>query len=259
MARISKKALIGRNAQIAETAIIHDNVILGDDVEIGEYSIIGHPARGDWQGRRLSIGSRAKIRSHTVIYEGSDFGDDLSVGHSSMIREGVKAGANLQIGTMNDLEGDCVIGDWARFHSNVHISRGTEIGDLVWIFPYVVTTNDPIPPSGLQVGTVIGAGSAICTSSVVLPGARLGEGVLVGAMTRAGGEVPAGALVVGNPGRIVGSVRRLNHLQSGKQHPWMGHFSAGYPDSARARIAQLRKIVDAACDLLEASSPVSPG
>lgn len=253
MARISRHAAIGKNATIAETAIIHDNVVIGDDVEIGEYCIIGHRARGDWSGRPLRIGSRARIRSHAVVYEGSVFGDDLSVGHSSMVREGVHAGANLQIGTMNDLEGDCQIGDWVRFHSNVHISRGTQIGDLVWIFPYVVTTNDPIPPSGLQVGTVIGPGSAVCTSSVVLPGAKLGAGVFVGAMSRAGGEIPAAALVVGNPGRVAGSVRRLKHEPSGKRHPWMNHFSSAYPAEAQSRIAVLQTEVDAACDQLEAS------
>lgn len=254
MPRISPKARIGSGVDIAETAVVHDNVEIGDGSVIGDFCIIGHPARGEFAGRPLRLGPGALVRSHSVLYEGSVFGPGLMVGHSTMIREGVAAGVNLQIGSFNDIEGDCTIGDWVRFHSNVHVSRGTSIGDLVWIFPYTVTTNDPIPPSGLKVGVRIDSGAALCTGSIVLPGARVGEGALIGAMTRAQGEIPAGALVVGNPGKTVGSVRRLRHPETGKQHPWMRHFSPYYPEEAQPRIRELAARVEAACDVLDAAA-----
>ncbi|MBK8196760.1 MAG: hypothetical protein IPK75_00200 [Acidobacteria bacterium] len=252
MARISSKAKIGDNCRIAETAVVHENVELGSDCEVGEYCILGHPVAGKVSGQPLRIGRRAIIRSHTIMYEGSSFGDDLRVGHSSLVREGIVAGVNLQIGTLNDLEGDCAIGDWVRFHSNVHISRGTRVGDLVWVFPYVVTTNDPIPPSGLQVGCTLAAGSVVCTSSILLPGTHLGQGAFVGAMSRASGNVPAGALLVGNPGRVIGSVRRLVHAQTGKNHPWMTHHASAYPPEAQSRIKQILRDLEEACEQLEA-------
>jgi acetyltransferase-like isoleucine patch superfamily enzyme len=102
------------------------------------------------------------------------------------------------------LEGEAQIGSWVRFHSNVHLCRGSWVGDLVWIFPNAITTNDPIPPSGLCHGPRIGHGAAVCTGSVVLPRSIIGDGAFIGAMTRVGGEVPSGALVVGNPGQVVG-------------------------------------------------------
>ena len=240
---------------IAETAIIHDHVELGDNSSIGEYCIIGHPARGEASGKTLKIGAGANIRSHTIIYEGSEFGDQLSVGHSSILREGIKAGVNLQVGSMNDLEGMALIGDWVRFHSNVHVSRGTTIGDLVWIFPYVVTTNDPIPPSGLCEGVTLDAGSTVCTGSVVLPGTQVGVGAFIGAMTRAGGIIRAGALVIGNPAKMVGSVRRLKHVDSGKQHPWYTHHADAYPPKAQSRIAEILAEVETACDEIDSLSP----
>jgi UDP-3-O-[3-hydroxymyristoyl] glucosamine N-acyltransferase len=252
LGRISPKAQIGAGAQIAETAIIHDNVSIGVNCRIGEYCIIGHPASGPYEGRLLRIGDGAIIRSHTVVYEGSTFGPDLAIGHSSLIRAGVTAGTNLQIGSFNDIEGECDIGNWTRFHSNVHLSRGSWVGDLVWIFPYAVTTNDPIPPSGLKVGVTVEDAAVICTSAIVLPGAVVGLGAFVGAMSRAGGKIPPAALIVGNPGKIVGSIRKLRYAPTGQQHPWMSHHANAYPKAAQAKLGDLLTKLESACDQLEA-------
>lgn len=249
---ISEKASIGANVTLGAHVRIHDNVVLGDHCSIGDFCIIGHPAGGDYRGKPLVIGAGAVIRSHSVLYEGSTFGPDLRVGHTSLIREGVTAGRNFQIGSFNDLEGEAEVGDWVRFHSNVHIGRGAVIGDLVWIFPYAVLTNDPIPPSGLKEGVTLGAGSAVCTSAVVLPGTRVGRGAFIGAMTRARGDIPGGALVVGPEGAIVGTIRKLRHKPSGKQHPWMSHFATYYPAEAQERIAALHREVEADIVALEA-------
>jgi UDP-3-O-[3-hydroxymyristoyl] glucosamine N-acyltransferase len=249
---ISSKARIGANVTLGAHVRIHDNVVIGDNTSIGDFCIIGHPASGEYRGKPLVIGAGAVIRSHSVLYEGSTFGLDLRIGHTSLIREGIEAGKNFQVGSFNDLEGEAKIGDWVRFHSNVHIGRGALIDDFVWIFPYAVLTNDPIPPSGLKEGVTLGAGSAVCTSAVVLPGAVVGRGAFVAAMTRARGNIPAGALVVGGEGEIVGSIRKLKHKPSGKQHPWMSHFASYYPEEAQPRIAALHCLLEQDIDRLEA-------
>jgi len=227
-----------KNVKVASTAIIYPNVEIGEGSEIGHYCIIGHPATGEAAGKKLKIGKNAIVRSHTIIYEGSEFGDDLRVGHSTMIREGIKAGLNWQIGSFNDIEGDCEVGDYVRFHSNVHIGRGAKIGDLVWIFPYVVLTNDPIPPSGLKEGVSVESGAVICTSSVVLPGAHVGRGTFVAALTKAKGRMEDWHMYVGERCTDVGSVAKLFHKPSGKRHPWMQHFRS-YPEPAQKRIDAL--------------------
>jgi UDP-3-O-[3-hydroxymyristoyl] glucosamine N-acyltransferase len=256
---ISGKARIGRNVSLGANVRVHDNVVIGDNTVIGDFCVIGHPAGGEYKGKPLVIAEGSIIRSHSILYEGSTFGPDLRVGHSSLIREGVQAGENLQIGSFNDLEGETEIGNWVRLHSNVHIGRGAVIGDLVWIFPYVVLTNDPIPPSGLKEGVTLEAGSAVCTSAVVLPGTIVGRGAFVAAMTRARGRIPGGALVVGGDGQIVGSIRKLKHKASGKQHPWMTHFASYYPEKAQPVIAELHRLIEQDIAQLEANlgQPVS--
>jgi carbonic anhydrase/acetyltransferase-like protein (isoleucine patch superfamily) len=118
----------------------------------------------------------------------------------------------------------------------------------VWIFPYVVTTNDPIPPSGLCEAVTIGDGAVVCTSSIILPGYSLAVGAFVGALSRVSQDVPVGGLYVGNPGKLIGPVTRLRHKPSGKQHPWYGHHGDAYPEAAQNRIREIARIVENACD-----------
>src|SRR5262249_42641272 len=147
---------------------------IGDNAVIGSHCEIGVPTSLA-EGQPLIIGAGAQIRSHSVFYEGSTFGDNLVTGHRVTVRERTIAGADLQLGTLSDVQGDCEIGNYVRTHSNVHIGKHSKVGDFVWIFPYVVLTNDPHPPSNVQLGCEIGSYAALATMSVILPGVKVGE------------------------------------------------------------------------------------
>jgi acetyltransferase-like isoleucine patch superfamily enzyme len=255
MSMISPRARIGEGCRIAPSAVIHDHVTIGIGSVIEDFCIIGSPARDVSAGRDLVIGPGSHIRSHSILYEGSSFGPGLVTGHHCVLREGLVAGTGLQVGSYCDLEGDAQIGNWVRFHSSVHLGRGTRVGDLVWVFPYVVTNNDPAPPSGLNVGAELGDGCVVCTSSVVLPGARLGIGSFIGAMSRVSGDVPAAAVYSGNPAFMVGSLRLIRDIQDmhhkkrtkGQGTTWMGHYAQFYPPEAQTRIAEIQAAVEIAC------------
>jgi acetyltransferase-like isoleucine patch superfamily enzyme len=232
---ISPRAELGRNVEVGAFSIIEDNVIIGDSTRIGPYCYLGHPSPLA-RIPELRIGAESLIRSYSVFYAGSTFGDRLTTGHRVTIRENIQAGTNLQIGTLCDLQGLCQIGDYVRFHSNVHVGQLSTIGDFVWIFPYVVLTNDPHPPSSNLLGCVVEDFAAIATMSIVLPGARVGRGALVGAMTVVKGEVPGDTIVVGSPMKLVGSTSSIK-LKGGDQlaYPWRRHFHRGYPDDIVAQ------------------------
>lgn len=231
-------AKIGQNTIISETAIIHPNVEIGDNCVIEDFCIIGYPAPGNFKGKVLKIGDNSTIRSHSTLYEGSIFGEGLKVGHKTLIREGTNAGVNFQVGSLNDIEGEISVGKNVRFHSNVHVGKGAVIEDYVWIFPYVVLTNDPIPPSGLMEGVTLRKASIVCTQSVILPGVTVGKGAMVGAFSRISKNVPDCKIAVGGDGKIVGDIDRLRHKSSGKQHPWM-NFYRNYPDEYQAELDSL--------------------
>lgn len=147
------------------------------------------------------------------------------------MREKTQVGKNLQIGTLCDIQGHCTIGDYVRFHSNVYIGQHSKIGNYVWIFPYVVLTNDPHPPSHVMMGVTIEDFVAIATMSIVLPGVTVGRGALVGAHSSVAKNVEEDVVVAGSPAKYICATSKLK-LKDGSEsvaYPWRRHFHRGYP------------------------------
>lgn len=226
---ISPKAKIGANVEIGPNTIIYDNVEIGDNTIIGAFCEMG-VANYLSKGAPLIIGKNSNIRSHSIFYEGSTFEEGLMTGHRVTVRELVKAGKNLQIGTLSDLQGHCEIGDYVRFHSNVHIGQHSKIGNFVWIFPYVVLTNDPHPPSNTMLGVTVEDYALIATMSVILPGAVIAEGCLIGAHSSVKGKTEKHSIYVGSPAKSVGPTSRIKLEDGSDAYPWTKHFKRGYPE-----------------------------
>lgn len=228
---VSEKAKLGENVSVGAFSIIYDNVMIGSGSVIGSHCEIGVPTPLGL-GRQLIIGANSLVRSHSVFYEGSCFGDHLVTGHRVTVRELTEAGENLQIGTLGDIQGHCMIGDYVRFHSNVHIGQKSVVGNFVWIFPYVVLTNDPHPPSNTLIGCEVSDFAVIATMSVVLPGVKIASHTLVGAHSLVNRNVREGMVVSGNPAKEVCSVRdiKLKDGSGRSAYPWPRHFKRGYPE-----------------------------
>lgn len=228
---VSPIAVIGNNVSIGPYTIVHDDVIIGDGTKIESHCEIGYPSPLA-KGESLNIGPFSLIRSHSVFYTGSNFGERLVTGHRVTVREKTKAGKNLQIGTLGDIQGHCNIGDYVRFHSNVHIGQSSTVGNYVWIFPYVVLTNDPHPPSDVLQGVTIKDFAAIATMSVILPGVTVGEGALIAAHSSVSRDVAPDTVVGGSPAEFICESSKIKLKDgSGKSaYPWRQHFHRGYPE-----------------------------
>jgi acetyltransferase-like isoleucine patch superfamily enzyme len=162
---------------------------------------------------------------------GSVFGDGLSTGHNVVIREKTVAGNGLSVGTSGDIQGNCKIGNFVRMHSNVHVSKGSLIGDYVWLFPGVVLTNDPRPPSNQIMGTTIHDFAVVAVGVTVLPGVSVGKGALIAAGAVLTKDAEEDCLYAGNPARLKGSLIDLMPATPGSRdaYPWRYRFSRGYP------------------------------
>lgn len=236
---IDPTAEIGTNTQISSTARVYGNVQIGDGVRIDDFCVIGQPT-GSTGEPPLVIGDDAIIRSHTVLYEGSTFGSQLETGHHVIIRGGTRAGTNLRVGNHSDIEGHCEIGDFCRFHGYVHVGRGSTIGHFVWLFSLTTLTNDPLPPSEIELPVTVEDGAVVCVNTTILPGTRLGKGSYLAAGAHVEGNIPAGAVVTGSDGKVTSHVSLLANFEHGIRHPWMNHFERGYPTEAHARLLALR-------------------
>lgn len=231
MAVVSDEADLADDVEIGAFTLVHGNVRIGSGSVIGSHCSIGEPTELA-HGRPLDLGSSCLVRSHSVIYAGSTFGDGLETGHHVSIREGITAGVNLRVGTLADLQGDTTFGRYVRLHSNVHIGKGSVLGDFVWIFPYTVLTNDPHPPSDVAfAGATIEEFAVVTTMVCIAPGVRVGARSLVAASSMVTRDVPPDTVVRGSPARPVGPTSDVR-LRDGSKipaYPWTAHFHRGYP------------------------------
>ncbi|HET8804249.1 MAG TPA: DapH/DapD/GlmU-related protein [Aequorivita sp.] len=232
---ISPKSKIGKNVKIGDNSIIYDNVQIGDDSVICNDCVIGEPIsdyykNGDYENSPTIIGAASLIRSHCLLYSGSSFGENFSTGHRVTIREQTKFGKNCRVGTLSDIQGFSSFGDYCWLHSNVHIGQRSTIGNFVFIYPYVIFTNDPHPPSNICIGPTVGDYSQIAVYSVLLPGVRVGLNCLIGAGSIVGKDIEDFKLAMGNPAKPVKDVRDLKSKDDGRSHyPWPNNFERGMP------------------------------
>ena len=240
-AEIKPGVIIGNNVRIEKDCyidygcIIRDNVYIKEGTYVGARCILGEYL-ADFFGERvnkvhsLTIGAKSLIRSETIIYGDTTIGENFQTGHRVTILEGSEIGKNVRIGTLSDIQGECSIGNYVNLHSNVHIGQKSIIKDYVWIFPYVILTNDPTPPSEILTGVTVESFAIIATSAVILPGIKINEDALVGAGSVVNRDVDKETVVVGNPAKAICSVRKIKNKFTGEQvYPWRYSFKRGMP------------------------------
>ncbi|MBN1381617.1 MAG: N-acetyltransferase [Deltaproteobacteria bacterium] len=226
--------LIGQNVTIGHGSIIYPNVEIGDDTVIGPYSTIGEPSYSFYtqdsaivekhEFKKTTIGPHSVIRSHAIIYEDVTIGEGFQSGHRITIREHSWLGKKCSAGTLTDIQGIVSIGNYVRMHSNVHIGQHATIEDYVWIYPYVVLTNDLHPPVYHPRGVKIKEYAVISASSVILPGIVIGKNALVGAHSVVTKDVDDEMLVFGSPAKVRCSVRDIRDENGNQIYPWKDHL-----------------------------------
>lgn len=204
---IAATAIVAEWANLAEGHFVDDFVVLGRQVD----PLAHRPALP------LRIGSGARIRSHTVIYEGNRIGARFQTGHGVLIREENEIGDDVSIGSHTCIEHHVTIAKGARIHSNCFIPEFCVLEEDAWIGPCVVLTNARYPKSpgakqNLR-GVIISRGAKVGAGAVLLPGIRIGEGALVGSGCVVTRDVPAFAVVAGNPARALRSVKDIPDYQ----------------------------------------------
>lgn len=136
-----------------------------------------------------SIGKNTKVWQFVVILKGARIGEDCNICAHTMI------------------ESDVVIGNRVTVKSGVYIWDGARIEDDVFIGPCVTFTNDLFPRSKQRFeafkSITIRKGASVGANATLLAGITIGENAMIGAGAVVTKDVPANALVVGNPARVV--------------------------------------------------------
>lgn len=228
---VSPLAELGQNVAIGPFTVVHPGTQIGSGSRIDGYCELGYPTPLA-DGLPLRIGDGAIIRSHSIFYQGSTFGDGLVTGHHVTVREKTLAGSGLQIGTLGDIQGHCEIGAYVKTQSSVTIGQKSRIGNFVWLFPGVLLTNDPNPPSNDLQGVTLEDYVVVAVKATLLPGVRIGRHSFVTAHALVAQDMPADSLVSGTPAKRLckASDMRLKGDVRVRAYPWNKRFVRGYPD-----------------------------
>lgn len=152
------------------------------------------------------------ISNKAIIDKRAKIGRGTSVWHFTQIRENVVIGKNCNIGKSSYIGCGARIGDNVKIQNNVNIYE-CDIGNNVFIGPAVTFTNDRYPrafdwKNKFPERIVVGEGASIGANTTVVCGVTIGEYAMVGAGSVVTKDVPAYALVYGNPARVKGRVNK---------------------------------------------------
>lgn len=148
----------------------------------------------------------------TANCESRNIGNGTAIGSFVHIMGGAKIGQNCNIASHVVVENDVSIGDRVIIKPHVHISDGTHLGSDIFVGPNSVFSDKVFDRSKSAaencVKTCIEDGVFIGANSTILAGLHIGIGAVVAAGSVVTKNVPAGAVLMGNPGEIVGYVNR---------------------------------------------------
>lgn len=155
--------------------------------------------------------SNCFVHESSYVDEPSSIGDGTKIWHFSHVMPGCEIGANCNVG-QNVVIGPRVrIGNRVKIQNNVSVYEGVEIEDEAFCGPSMVFTNVYTPRSGTPrntaddyLKTVVKKGASIGANATIVCGNTVGEYAFVGAGSVVTKDVPAYALVYGNPARVHG-------------------------------------------------------
>lgn len=160
-----------------------------------------------------------------VIDDGAEIGDGVKIWHFSHIMPNSKIGDGCNIGQNVVVSPDVVLGKNVKVQNNVSIYTGVTCEDDVFLGPSMVFTNVINPRSAVNrkseyLKTKVGRGASIGANATIVCGNNLGEFAFIGAGAVVVRDVPAYALVVGNPSKQIGWMseygQRLNFDENGE-------------------------------------------
>jgi acetyltransferase-like isoleucine patch superfamily enzyme len=214
---------IGEGVSFGAHVVVHDGTVIGDGCLIEDHAVLGKRprlARGSSaQGEVgvLEIGVRVTICSGAVVFAGAIVGDEAILGDQSFVRERTRIGKGSVIGRGSVVDNDVLVGARVKVQTSVYLTAFTEIEDDVFVGPGATTTNDDTMArhgSDMQLrGATLRRACRVGGGTVLTPGVEIGEEAFIAAGAVVTRDVPARAVAMGVPARVVREVGEEDLLE----------------------------------------------
>ncbi|MHA2354370.1 MAG: acyltransferase [Candidatus Thorarchaeota archaeon] len=150
------------------------------------------------------------IHPLAVVDDGAQIGEGTKVWHFAHIRESAKIGNGCTIGKDVYVDENVTIGNKVKIQNGVYVYQGVTLEDEVFCGPHMTFTNDLYPRALGEfweiTDTLVRHGASIGANATIVCGITLGSYCMIGSGAVVTTDVPAHALVVGNPAQITGFV-----------------------------------------------------
>jgi acetyltransferase-like isoleucine patch superfamily enzyme len=157
--------------------------------------------------KKLTLGHHCFIGDNVTIYEDKlggevTLGDAVHLHQGSLIQTG--SGGSLYVGDQTHIQPNC---QFSAYQGNIIIGRNVDIAPACAFYPYNHGIAPDLPvrkqPLISKKGITVGDDAWLGYGVILLDGAQIGEGAVVGAGSVVTGEVPAGMIAAGVPARLI--------------------------------------------------------
>ena len=153
------------------------------------------------------------VHDTAVIDENISIGNGTKIWHFSHIQSGAVIGEKCSLGQNVNVGNNVKIGNHVKIQNNVSVYEGVELEDYVFCGPSMVFTNILLPRcefpqrgSEFYDKTLVKKSASIGANATIVCGNTIGQYAMIGAGAVVTKDVPDFALILGNPGKIVGWV-----------------------------------------------------
>ena len=151
------------------------------------------------------------VHESSYVDEPCTIGENTKIWHFSHVMAGSEIGTGCNIGQNVVIGPRVSIGNRVKIQNNVSVYEGVELEDEVFCGPSMVFTNVFTPRSGTPrnsssdyLKTLVKKGASIGANATIVCGNTIGEYAFIGAGSVVTKDVPAYAVVYGNPARVHG-------------------------------------------------------
>ncbi len=214
---------IGQGVRFGAHVVVHEGTVIGDGCSIEDHAVLGKRPRLASHSQAagavaaLELGAGTSVGVGAVVFAGARVGEGVILGDQSFVRERSVIGEGSVIGRGSVVDNDVVLGARVRVQTNVYLTAFSLLEDDVFVGPGAITTNDDTmgrhgPDTPLR-GVTLRRACRVGGGVVMAPGVEVGEEAFLAAGAVVTRDVPARAVVMGVPARVVRQVGEEDLLE----------------------------------------------